>query len=64
MGNALHDDVTFSSTHQQPDQVCMTLIDVEINTSEIEVRSQRDGAELVELDEDNVQISYSHIKVM
>ena len=35
-----------------------------INTSEIEVRSQRDGAELVELDEDNVWISYLHVKVM
>ena len=35
-----------------------------INTSEIEVRSQRDGAVLVESDEDNVQISYSCVKVM
>ena len=42
----------------------MTLIDVGINTSEIEVRSQRDGAEIVESDEDNVQISYLHVEVM
>ena len=63
MGNALHDSETSSSTHQQPDQVGARLIDVGINTSEIEVRSQRDGAELVELDEDNVWISYSHVEV-
>ena len=42
----------------------MRLIDVGINTSEIEVRSQRDGAEVVELDDDNVQISCPHVKVM
>ena len=42
----------------------MRLIDVGINTSEIEVRSQRDGAEIVESDEDNVWISYSHVEVM
>ena len=64
MGNALHDDVTSSSTHRQPDQVGVRLIDVGINTSEIEVRSQRDGAELVELNEDNVWISYLHVEVM
>ena len=47
MGNALHDNVTSSSTCQQLDQVGARLIDVEINTSDIEVRSQRDGAEVV-----------------
>ena len=35
-----------------------------MNTSEVEVRSQRDGAELVESDEDNVWISCSHVEVM
>ena len=64
MGNALPDNETSSSTHQQPDQVGARLKDVGINTSEIEVRSQRDGAELVELDEDNVWISYLHVEVM
>ena len=64
MGNALHDSETSSSTHQQLDQVGARLIDVGVNTSGVEVRSQRDGAEMVESDEDNVQISYSHVEVM
>ena len=64
MGNILHDVVTSSSTHQQFDQVGERLIDVGINTSEIEVRSQRDGAEVVKSDEDNVWISCPHVKVM
>ena len=63
MGNVLHDSETSSSTHQQLDQVGVRLIDVGINTSEIEVRSQRDGAEIVESDEDDVQISYLHVEV-
>ena len=64
MGNALHDNETSSSTHQQLDQVGVRLIDVGINTSEIEVRSQRDGAEVVKSDDDNVWISCPHVKVM
>ena len=64
MGNALHDSETSSSTHRQLDQVGARLIDVGVNTSGVEVRSQRDGAELVESDEDNVWISYLHVKVM
>ena len=63
MGKALCDDVTSSSTHPQPDQVGVRLIDVGINTSEIEVRTQRDGAEVVESDEDNVWISCPHVKI-
>ena len=39
------------------------MIDVGINTSEIEVRSQRDGAEVVELDDDNVWISCLYVEV-
>ena len=64
MGNALLDNVTSSSTHRQLDQVGVRLIDVGINTSEIEARSQRDGAGVVESDDDNVQISCSHVEVM
>ena len=64
MGNTLHDSETSSSSHRQLDQVGARLIDVGVNTSEVEVRSQRDGAELVDLDEDNVWISCSHVKVM
>ena len=64
MGNALCDSETSSSTHQQLNQVGARLIDVGVNTSGVEVRSQRDGAELVELDEDNVWIFCPHVKVM
>ena len=45
------------------DQVGARFIDVGINTSEIEVRSQRNGAEVIESD-NNVWISCSHVKVM
>ena len=41
----------------------MRLIDVGINTSDIEVRFQRDGAEVIESDEDNAQIPHLHIEV-
>ena len=64
MGNVLCDSETSSSTHQQLNQVGVRLIDVEVNTSGVEVRSQKDGAELVELDEDNGQIFCPHVKVM
>ena len=64
MGNALHDSETSSSTHCQLNQVGARLIDVGVNTSGVEVRSQRDGAELVESDEDNCQIFCPHVKVM
>ena len=63
-GNALCDNVTSSSTHQQLDQVGARLIDVGINTSDIEVTLQRDGAEIIELDDDNVQIFCPHVEVM
>ena len=56
--------MTSSSTHRQLDQVGVRLIDVGINTFEIEVGSQRDGAGVVELDGDNVWISCPHVKVM
>ena len=63
MGNTLCDNVTSTSTHQQPDQVDARFIDIGINTSEIEVISQRDEAEVIKSDDDNVQISCSHVKV-
>ena len=64
IGNALLDSETSSSTHQQLDQEGVRLIDVGVNIPEVEVRSQRDGAELVELDDDNVQISCPHVEVL
>ena len=63
MGNILCDSETSSSTRRQLNQVGVRLIDVGVNTSGVEVRSQRDGAELVELDEDNGQIFCPHIEV-
>ena len=56
--------MTSSSTCQQLDQVGVRLIDVEINTSEIEVRSQRDGAEVIKSDDDNDRIPCPHVEVM
>ena len=64
MENALRDSETSSSTHQWLNQVGARLIDVGVNISGVEARSQRDGAELVESDEDNVQISCPHVKVL
>ena len=60
-GNTLSDDVTTFSTHQQPNQMGT-------NTSDIEVRSQRDGARVIDSSTDeeilmynrNVQIPVSH----
>ena len=64
MGNPLHDNVTSSSTHQQLDQVGARLIDMGTNTSDIEVRPQRDGARVVDLDDDDVQVSCPHVNVI
>ena len=48
MGNALCDNVTSPSTHQQLDQVGARLIDMGTNMSDIEVGPQRDGARVIE----------------
>ena len=64
MGNALHDNVTSPSTHQQLDQVGTRLIDMGTNTSDIEVRSQRDGARVIDSDDDSVQVSCPHVDVI
>ena len=64
IGNALCDNVTSSSTHQQLDQVGARVIDIGTNTSDIEVGPQRDGARIVDLDNDDVQVSYPHVKVI
>ena len=42
MGNTLHDVMTVPSTRQQLSQVGTRLIDRETNTSEVELRSQRE----------------------
>ena len=64
MGNALHDNVTSPSTHRQLDQVGVRLIDMGTNTSDIEVRSQRDGARVIDSDDDDVQVSCPHVDVI
>ena len=64
MGNALHDNVTSSSTCQQLDQLDARVIDIGTNTSDIEVRSQKDVARIVDLDNDNVQVSCPHVQVI
>ena len=68
MGNTLNDDVTTLSTHQQPNQVGTRLIDMGTNTSDVEVRSQREGVRInnLSIDEEtlitnrNEQIPVSH----
>ena len=63
-GNALHDNVTSPSTRQQLDQVGARLINMGTNTSDIEVRPQRDGAGVIDSDNDNVQVSCPHVDVI
>ena len=63
MGNALHDNVTSLSTCQQLDQVGTRLIDMETNTSDIEVRPWRDGARIIDSNDD-VQVSCPHVDVI
>ena len=56
--------VTSSSTHQQLDQVGVRLIDMGTNTSDIEVRPQRDGARVVDSDDNDGQVSCPHVDVI
>ena len=64
MGNAIHDIVTCLSTCQQLDQVGTRLIDMGANTSDIKVRPQRDGARIIDPDNDDVQVSCPHVDVI
>ena len=64
MGNALHDNVTFPSTCQQLDQVGARLIDVGTNTSDIEVRPQRDETRVIDSDDDDAQVFCPHVYVI
>ena len=54
MENTLSDDVISPSTHQQLIQVGTRLIDMETNTSDIEVRSQKEGARVIDSSNDEV----------
>ena len=64
MGNALHDIVTSPSTRRQFDQVGARLIDMGTNTSDIEVRPQKDGARVIDSDDDDAQVSCPHVDVI
>ena len=55
-GNTLSDVMTFPSTHQQPSQVGTRLIDRETNTSEVEVRTQREETRIDNLSDNNRDI--------
>ena len=57
MGNTLSYDVTFLDTHRQLNQVGTRLIDRETNTSDIEMRSQREGTRVVDSNNDKVILS-------
>ena len=71
MGNTLSDVMTFPSTCQQLNQVGTRLIDRETNTSDIEVRSQREETTVDNSSNDeviipsnrNAQIPVSHSNV-
>ena len=52
------------STHRQLDQVGTRLIDMGTNTSDIEVRPQRDGARIIDSDNDDVRVSCPYVDVI
>ena len=64
IGNALYDNVTSPNTHQQLDHVGTRLIDMGTDTSDIEVRPQRDGVRVIDSDDDDVQVSCPHVDVI
>ena len=57
MGNTLSDVMTFPSACQQPSQVGTRLIDRETNTSDVEVRTQREEIRIGNLSSNEVIIS-------
>ena len=57
MGNTLSDVMTFPSACRQPSQVGTRLIDRETNTSEVEVRTQREETRIDNLSSNEVIIS-------
>ena len=63
MGNALHDNVSSTSTHWQLDGVGVRLIDMGTNTSDIKVRPQRAGIWVIDSDDD-AQVSCPLVNVI
>ena len=65
-GNTLDDDVmTFPSIHQQPGQVGTRLIDRETNTSEVELRTQREETRIniLSIHDRDVHMPTSHSSI-
>ena len=64
-GNALHDDINVTSprTCQQPDELGVRMINMQTNTSDVEVTPQRDGSRIMTL-EGNVQASCPLVDVI
>ena len=65
MRNGLQDDIIVSSprTHQQLDEVGARMIDMETNTSDVEVIPQRDGTRVMTSD-DSTQASFPLVNVI
>ena len=65
MGNALRDDINVSMprTCWQPDEVGVQMMDMGTNTSDVEVRPQRDGSRAMTLD-DNAHASCPLVDVI
>ena len=64
MGNTLSDVLTPPSACQQPSQVGARLIDRETNTSEVEVRTQREETRIDNLSNNEVIISNNRNRPM
>ena len=64
MGNTLSDVMTFPSTHQQPSQVGTRLIDRETNTSEVELRTQKEtGIDILSSNNRDIQMPTYHSSI-
>ena len=63
MGNALCDNVSSSSTHQQLYKVGVRMMDIGTNMSDIEVRPQRGGIRIINTDDDT-QASHPLVNVI
>ena len=63
--NGLQDDIIVSSprTHQQLDELGVRMIDMGTNTSDVEVRSQRDGTRVMTSD-DSAQASFLLVNII
>ena len=63
MGNALCDNVSSPGSCQQPNEVGVTMTDMGTNTSDVEVRSHRDGTRVITLNA-NIQTPLLIVDVM